>query len=447
MSELLYKLRKAKNKLKRNFMVSADEDFADRMEYTTAFKVTMISLFSFIAVALVVIILILTKVINIGETPINIEAVVTSSQQVQATIAPTTTVEPTSTPEPRATLVPGPTPKVLNSGSAPIALTEDDKVVEVGWIDTTFLNVRTGPSEESPRIGVLPQDSVVEVLEKKRWLKIKFLGGAGYCTNSYYVSGFLPADKYDALPTIPPADGLKIDRIVAADYSHVSEDTRIIVDEVIEPGAKFYVAEVWCDPTSIYSLLASDELDRSVRKTTSRLFAQTDAVLAINGDFISYHEEGIAIRNSEVYRDTSGYDMLVLYDDGEMVGVESGKMSASQMLADGALQCWSYGPILVQNYVAIEDFTGKSQVKPPNPRTGIGMVEPGHYIIIVADGRKASSMGPTLAEFAKLFEEYGCKTAYNLEGGSASTIIFKGEVLNEPSGGEQKKIGDIIYFK
>jgi len=96
--------------------------------------------------------------------------------------------------------------------------------------------------------------------------------------------------------------------------------------------------------------------------------------------------------------------------------------------------------------VAYDDFTSRSSVNPENPRTGIGMIEPGHYIIIVADGRRSEYKGPTLPEFAKMFEDYGCKVAYNLEGGSTSTMIFKGEVINAPSGGDEKVTGDIIYI-
>ncbi len=344
--------------------------------------------------------------------------------------------------------MPGPTPKVVNGGATPLPLTDEDVVVEVGWIDTDYLNVRTGPSEEYRRIGVLPQNSVVEVLELGRWLKIKFLDGVGYCTNTYYVSGYLPSDRYDALPTIPPDSDLSADKVVEPDYAHVSQNLTIMIDKVETADRQYFVAEIWCDASQITTLLASETLDRTVRLTTSEMFDMAeDAILAINGDFISYHDYGIAIRNGEIYRDSTGYELLALYSDGEMVGIMEDKVDAQRLIDEGVTQCWSYGPILVQNYVAYDDFSTRSTVNPNNPRTGIGMIEPGHYIVIVADGRREEYSGPTLVEFAKMFEDYGCKIAYNLEGGSASTLVFKGEVLNNPSGEEEKLIGDIIYFK
>ena len=451
MSDFFYKLRKAKNKFKRKFQESNEEEFAEAMKYTSSFKGIMIVLLSVIACSLVFIILLLTNVVKIGgknQTELNYSP---TAEIITVLLTPSPTLEPTASPTasptPRPTMVPGPTPRVVNEGATPLPLTEDDEVVEIGWIDTDYLNVRTGPGEGYRRIGVLPQYSVVEVLEKSRWLKIKFLDGVGYCTNTYYKSGYLPSDKYDAMPTVPPDLDMENRKIVEADYSHISDDLKIIIDKVEEPGKQYFVAEIWCDVSHIKTLLASQTLDSSVRKTTSDMFSEAEnAIFAINGDFISYSSGGIAIRNGEVYRDGEGFELLVLYEDGEMVGIMPNKVNAQELLDDNAVQCWAYGPILVQNYVAYNDFSTRSSVNPANPRTGIGMIEPGHYIIIVADGRRAEYQGPTLAEFAQLFEEYGCKVAYNLEGGSASTMVFKGEVINTPSSGEEKVTGDIIYF-
>jgi len=453
MNDFFYRLRKAKNKFMRRFQEEKEEDFGETMEYSSSFRFVMIALLGVIALSLVFIVLLLTNVINIGGNDTSaVDAQTATPQMITEYITPSPTIEPTEeptpTPTPRPTIVPGPTPKLINGGVTPLPLEEDDEVVEVGWIDTDYLNVRTGPSENYRRIGVLPQYSVVEVLEAGRWLKIKFNDGVGYCTNTYYVSGYLPSSHYDAMPTIPPEDEIYADKVVDPDYSHVSQDLKIFIDKVESADRQYFVAEIWCDADRIESLLASETLDRTVRITTSELTAMAnDAVLAINGDFVSYHNGGIAIRNGEVYRDASGYELLVLYSDGEMVGIMPDKVTAEDLLDDGALQCWSYGPILVQNYVAYDDFTSRSSVNPNNPRTGIGMIEPGHYIVIVADGRREAYSGPTLTEFAQWFEDYGCKVAYNLEGGSTSTLIFKGEVINTPSGEDEKVTGDIIYFK
>jgi len=54
MSDFLYKLRKFKNKFKRKFQETKDEEFGEATEYTSSFKVIMLVLLSVIAVSLVV---------------------------------------------------------------------------------------------------------------------------------------------------------------------------------------------------------------------------------------------------------------------------------------------------------------------------------------------------------------------------------------------------------
>ena len=59
-----------------------------------------------------------------------------------------------------------------------------------------------------------------------------------------------------------------------------------------------------------------------------------------------------------------------------------------------------------------------------NPRTGIGYFEPGHYCLVVVDGRDGDSApGASIEEFASVFESLGCTQAYNLDGGGSSLFL------------------------
>ena len=66
-----------------------------------------------------------------------------------------------------------------------------------------------------------------------------------------------------------------------------------------------------------------------------------------------------------------------------------------------------------------------------NPRCAIGMVEPGHFVVIVADGRQPGySVGLKLSELAQFLQKEGCVEAYNLDGGVSSSLYFLGVKLN-----------------
>jgi exopolysaccharide biosynthesis protein len=50
----------------------------------------------------------------------------------------------------------------------------------------------------------------------------------------------------------------------------------------------------------------------------------------------------------------------------------------------------------------------------------------------------------TLAQLATLFQDLGCKVAYNLDGGQTSEMVFNGKVVNHPYRGG-RTTSDIIY--
>ena len=52
----------------------------------------------------------------------------------------------------------------------------------------------------------------------------------------------------------------------------------------------------------------------------------------------------------------------------------------------------------------------------------------------------------TIRQFAKLVYSCGVQTAYNLDGGNSTMLIFNGEKLNDVDNPKARDIADIIYF-
>ncbi|HOO27432.1 MAG TPA: phosphodiester glycosidase family protein [Lachnospiraceae bacterium] len=115
----------------------------------------------------------------------------------------------------------------------------------------------------------------------------------------------------------------------------------------------------------------------------------------------------------------------------------------------GAYQAWTFGPALLNDDgTAITDFSGISKrMENKNPRSAIGYYEPGHYCLVLVDGRsKGYSCGMTMEELSELFEELGCSTAYNLDGGKSSVMTFQDEIVNQPYEGGRES-SDCILIK
>lgn len=229
--------------------------------------------------------------------------------------------------------------------------------------------------------------------------------------------------------------------------------TSITLKQYREYDSNIYVADVTVsDASDLKTALANNTYGRNITDTTSDMAANNNAVLAINGDYYGARQSGYVIRNGKLYRDTSGNrDALVIQKNGEFKFVSESETSASELLQDGALQVFSFGPVLLnngENSVGENDEVGMAMAS--NPRTAIGYLGNNHYVFVVSDGRTSESAGLSLYELASFMKELGVKDAYNLDGGGSSTMVFKGEIINNPTtsgrSGEERAVSDIVYI-
>ena len=229
--------------------------------------------------------------------------------------------------------------------------------------------------------------------------------------------------------------------------------TSITLKQYREYDSNIYVADVTVsDASDLKTALANNTYGRNVTDTTSDMAENNNAVLAINGDYYGARQSGYVIRNGKLYRDTSGNrDALVIQKNGEFKFVSESETNASELLQDGALQAFSFGPVLLNNgeiSVGENDEVGMAMAS--NPRTAIGYLGNNHYVFVVSDGRTSESAGLSLYELASFMKELGVKDAYNLDGGGSSTMVFKGEIINNPTtsgrSGEERAVSDIVYI-
>ena len=124
--------------------------------------------------------------------------------------------------------------------------------------------------------------------------------------------------------------------------------------------------------------------------------------------------------------------MLAFFDDGRMeVYCAEDKITGKELIEKGAFMSFSFGPILVEDYTALCECAFTS-LYGRNPRSAMGYVEPGHYVMIACDGRNYSvSRGLNMIQLAELFEDEGCKLAYNLDGGQTTAVLFMGEYITQ----------------
>ena len=79
------------------------------------------------------------------------------------------------------------------------------------------------------------------------------------------------------------------------------------------------------------------------------------------------------------------------------------------------------------------------------PRAAVGVTSYGDYILAVVDGRQAHSKGCTLQEWANiLLNKFGAFNAINLDGGGSAELIVKDKLVNKPSDGRERLVGNAL---
>ena len=258
-----------------------------------------------------------------------------------------------------------------------------------------------------------------------------------------------------------------------AEYSYQSDELRIAVNKLEEDGVTYYVADIWMRNINCFRTAFSNGEYRGKREPAEKIAKDNNAILAVNGDFLG----GLVIRNGVLYRKANlrptptplpslvpdqsipvitaetvtplptekprpQRAACVLYYDGQMVTEEYDAFRSATAMERGAWQGWQFGPTLVRNGEAAKDVKAQGR----NPRCILGYYEPGHYCIVMIDGRqKGYSIGMNFAEMMDLSLRLGLKEAYNLDGGGSAIMVFNGEIINQPSGtGDARKLPDMV---
>jgi exopolysaccharide biosynthesis protein len=190
-------------------------------------------------------------------------------------------------------------------------------------------------------------------------------------------------------------------------------------------------------------VVATDRTERGL--TVSEFAKKTKAIAAINGDYFdpqlkpigkSVGACGLWWKGSNVQRNQG------------LVGVGRGRAEIQRNTQKtkwwmrGAISGW---PMLVQGCAVIRDLPGSdSFTRAPHPRTAVGKSGDGRMLyFVVADGRRPDVPGMTLPELAEfLASELGACEAMNVDGGGSSAMWVGDAIVNRPSDGAERKVGN-----
>ena len=182
---------------------------------------------------------------------------------------------------------------------------------------------------------------------------------------------------------------------------------------------------------------------------------RVNAVMGINGDYFVYHEQGIVVRNGKTLRvkPVKGRDTLIVDEQGDFhILPHTTREDWDAYLAAGgtAVHTFCFGPGLVIDGEVLSDLStvhvdnGKGK---DTQRIAIGQLGPLQYLILATEGpENEGSVGFDLLEMAQMCADMGMINAYNLDGGSSSTVSLNNRKINSLSTGKHREVGDCIWF-
>ena len=223
----------------------------------------------------------------------------------------------------------------------------------------------------------------------------------------------------------------------------VSMTLETVADETI----RYHVADIYVRDLSCFrTAIADDAFGRWAEEPVVDMAARTEAVVAVSGDYYSARPTGLMARNGVWYRETidRAREVCVLYLDGTMETYSPKQIDLEAIKARGVWQVWGFGPGLL-DAEGQPKTTFLSKVRPANPRSAIGYYEPGHYCLVVVEGRGVNgSQGMSLQALSELFHSLGCRAAYNLDGGATAIMADAVGAISEQS--KSRGCSDIVYL-
>ncbi|MBR6889376.1 MAG: phosphodiester glycosidase family protein [Clostridia bacterium] len=191
------------------------------------------------------------------------------------------------------------------------------------------------------------------------------------------------------------------------------------------------------DPSRVSVGVCRDRFNGERGKQLKDIAARYDAVAAINGG--GFEDAGgvgnggtpigLVVSDGELkHKGNPGkYNITVGFNQDNIMIIGQ-KMSVEEAKEKGLRDAITFGPALIVNG---EPANASGLSSGLNPRTAIGQRSDGAVLMLVIDGRQASSLGATYADLISIMLEYGAVNAVNMDGGSSSLLYYKGVYVNK----------------
>ncbi len=220
-------------------------------------------------------------------------------------------------------------------------------------------------------------------------------------------------------------------------------------------GVRYDIAWIKvASPTQLRTAIAG-EPNQIVAEKPGRMARKANAVVAINGDFYVQRKDGLIYRQGQAFRYILNpeKDILVIDDLGDLhvfLGSETQTEELLAFLQSGRtiINAFTFGPAIVKDGKALPmpaTYQTRFDSAIRAPRTVIAQIGPLEYVFVEAEGRVKHSKGVTTDQMGEFMVTLGVQTAYCLDGGNSSIMLFGGRYYDANYAESEREQSDIIY--
>lgn len=243
------------------------------------------------------------------------------------------------------------------------------------------------------------------------------------------------------------------------------DDSLLVIcwKEIIDGNTCSCVEVKVADASQLRRKFADDAFGASNTYYATDLSRSVNSVVAMNADYYLFRDFGIVVFNRELYRfNESVYsgeykkyncvDTCFVTENGDLLYFKRGQVTTEeemrQFIEDNKIVfSIAFGPVLVNDSEAeYIDWYPVGEIDKGYSRAGIGQVDSLHYFYMSLNHSNEKQARWNINTFAQHFAEKGVRTAYALDGGQTSEIVFQGEPYNYIDFGAERLVSDIIYF-
>jgi len=236
-------------------------------------------------------------------------------------------------------------------------------------------------------------------------------------------------------------------------WQYLSKDLQVFVKFCTDPSVplEWFEAEIFCrNGVGLECVETNNSRPGTRFSRPLDISREHGFVLGFTDDFYGYRVNknyiaGCIVRNGVLksrrtnhkrHNAVPNMDIMAQFPDGTLKTYACNEITTQELLEAGVVNSFAFGPILVREG-AIEPMVYEGGIN-KYPRQALGMVEPGHYVVLSVKGRIESSTGVGMLWLAERMQQMGVQEALNLDGGNTSALVFCGKLLTR-LGNEKKK--------